>query len=32
LRELAQRIQLLDAQLERVVVRLARITKATAPD
>ncbi len=32
LRELAQRIQLLDAQLQRVVVRLTRITKATAPD
>ncbi len=32
LRELAQRIELLQAQLERVVVRLARITKATAPE
>ncbi len=32
LRELAQRVQLLDAQLQRVVVRLTRITKATAPD
>ena len=32
LRELAQRIQLLEGQLERVAARLARITKATAPD
>ncbi len=32
LRELAQRIELLEAQLGRVVVRLARITKVTAPD
>ena len=32
LHELAQRIQLLEAQLERIVVRLARITKASAPD
>jgi transposase len=32
LRGLAQHIQLLEAQLERIVVRLARITKVTAPD
>lgn len=32
LRELAQRIELLEAQLERVLLRLARITRATAPE
>ena len=32
MRELAQRVQQLDAQLSTVVTRLYRITKAVAPD